>query len=304
MNKKAIYFRYIFISTLFVILVSLNYFHEEIMSFVPFFPNFLLPIFSIIIVIVTAYLLLQKELDVDNLKYQFLTIATHKFRTPLTAIKWITSSLTKEVTHEEKANFLRQIDVSVNRLMEVVDILTGLARFDHRMEYAYETTWIRQMIDVSLDKYVPEYKEKNINFSITADPEIPLVIIDKRKIQFVIDALFENAIRYSPPGGQIEISLRRKDQYVVFSIKDHGIGIGRNEISNLFKRYWRSNESKAAFPDGMGLSLAMVKEIIKRHHGNIWAESKGKGAGTTFFIKFPIAHTKMKRVTLNKVQGL
>ena len=304
MTRKQIFIRYALVSTLFILLVGLNFFHKEILFYFPFLPQVSLLIISISVILIAAYFMLQRELDVDNLKYQFLTIATHKFRTPLTAIKWIVDSLGKEITHEEKANFLRQIDVSVNRLMEVVDILTGLARFDHKMEYAYETAWLRQMIDVSLDKYVPEYKEKNINFSITADPEIPLVVIDKRKIQFVVDTLFENAIRYSPIGGRIEVALRKKDGFVALSVKDKGIGITRNEIGSLFKRYWRSDRSKSAYPDGMGLSLAMVYEITRKHNGKIWAESKGKGLGTTFSIKLPIAHTKPKKVTLNKVEGV
>jgi signal transduction histidine kinase len=302
MNRAQIYIRYITGAVVFSAVIALNYYHAAFMP--SWLPGIAVLIISIAALLWTVYLLINRELEVDNLKYQFLTIATHKFRTPLTAIKWITESLGKEITHDDKINYLRQLDVSVNRIMEVVDILTGLARFDHKMQYAYETAWLRQMIDVALDKFVPNYKEKNITFSISADPEIPLVVIDKRKIQFVIDTLFENAIRYSPVGSKVDLALHRDGDYVIFSVKDAGFGMSRQDINNLFRRFWRSEDSKRAFPDGMGLALAMSHEIMKKHGGKIWAESKGKGQGTSFFLKLHIAETAPKKVTLNKVQGL
>lgn len=302
MARFEIFTRYAFGTIVFVLVILANYFADEIIAYVPFVPPILIPAISVLVLIIVTYRLWKHDMDVDNIKYQFLTIATHKFRTPLTAIKWITESLAKEITHEEKANYLRQLGVSVNRLMEVVDILTGLARFDHKMQYAYETAWLRQMIDVALDKYVPSYKEKNITFSISADPEIPLVVIDKRKIQFVIDTLFENSIRYSPAGSQIYVNLHRKGEYVLLSVKDSGIGMSVADQANLFKRFWRSNDSKAAYPDGMGLSLAMVHEIMRKHGGQIWAESKGKGLGTTFYVKLKTAHTMPKKLAINKIQ--
>ncbi|MBI2474762.1 MAG: HAMP domain-containing histidine kinase [Candidatus Taylorbacteria bacterium] len=301
MNRAQIYTRYIAGAVVFSLFTILNHYHKELL---PRLPDEVILAISIVALIWVSYWLMRHELDVDNLKYQFLTIATHKFRTPLTAIKWITESLAKEITHDDKINYLRQLDVSVNRIMEVVDILTGLARFDHKMQYAYETAWLRQMIDVALDKYVPNYKEKNISFSITADPEIPLVVLDKRKIQFVIDTLFENAIRYSPVGSKIDVILHNDGEYVILTVKDAGFGMTRKDISNLFRRFWRSEDSKRAFPDGMGLALAMSHEIMKKHGGRIWAESKGKNLGTSFFLKLRIADVKPKKVTLNKVEGI
>jgi two-component system, OmpR family, sensor histidine kinase VicK len=301
MNRFYIIGKYFAGAVLFTGVIALNYYRASVFSYVPFLPSELLLVLSVVGVFICAYFMAQHEIDIDNLKYQFLTIATHKFRTPLTAIKWIIQSLGKEITREDKFNYLRQLDVSVNRIMEVVDILTGLARFDHKMQYAYETAWVRQMIDVALDKYVPSYKEKDIQFSITADPQIPLVIIDKRKIQFVIDTLFENAIRYSPKGSRIDVTLTVKEGYVIISVTDHGIGMSRSEMRQLFKRFWRSNDSKAAFPDGMGLSLAMVREIMRKHNGKVWAESKGKGKGSTFYLMLKITESKPKTLRLNKI---
>lgn len=270
----------------------LNYFHLNIEAYLPFLPKYSILTATIIITIFLGHLLLKREKEIENIQYQFLTIITHKFRTPLTAIKWLTENLMKEVSREEKLNIANQMKSSVSRLSEAVDTLSGLAKFNSKMDYAFELAWLREMIDVSLLRYQHQFKEKNITFSIITDHEIPLVIIDKRKIQFVLDTLIENAVLYSTVDGRIDISLKKQGGFVILSVKDNGIGIEKENLKKIFGQFFRTDSAKTIDTEGMGLSLFMISEIVKKHGGKIWVESDGKNKGSTFFVKLKISRKK------------
>jgi len=275
-----------------ILLLGVNYFHDYIESIFPGTPGFFIAGSTSVLCIIGGYILYRRERKIDRIKYEFLTVATHKFRTPITAIRWLLDSLKKELSYEERINVVKQVEVSVNRLMEVVDMLTGFTKFESKLEYAFEVTWPRQMIEDSLGKYAPQANEKNITFNVTADNDIPLVIIDKRKMQSAIDILFENAIQYSPKGGRIDISLRKDGNFVLIGVKDEGVGVKKSDIPGLFKRFSRTKQARQADPEGMGLSLSMMKEIVKKHGGKVFVESEGLNKGTTFFIRLKASKEK------------
>lgn len=276
---------YLSATFLLLLITVANYFHEYIEGLFPYLPNDLVFKISIIILIVLGYGLYRREKRINQIKYEFLTIVTHQFRTPITAIKWLADSLKSEMLYEERMKVLKQLNVLVERISDIVDALSGLAKFDNSFQYAFEVTWPRDMVDVSISKYGEQAHEKNLKLNVTTDHDVPLVIIDKRKIQSVIDVLLENAILYSPPGGEIEINIKKSGRFVILSFKDHGIGIKFGDMGRLFKRFWRSAEAKLAAPDGMGISLSVMKEIMAKHGGKIWAESAGINKGSTFFVK-------------------
>lgn len=275
---------YFFLTLVIVFIVLSNYFHSYIENLIPNTPLIMIPGVSVFFCIAIGYIFYVREKKVERMKYDFLTIATHRFRTPITAIRWFLDSLKGEMLYEERMDVVKQIRTLVDRLMETVDMLTGFAKFDRGLSYAFEVTWPRDMIDISLSKYAPKAKEKDIVFNVVTDHEIPLVIVDKRKIQSVIDVLFENAINYSKKGGQIDVNLYKDGRFVGLKVTDHGIGIKNRDLHNLFKRFYRSNEAKLASPEGMGLSLYMIKEIVREHGGKITVESPGLDKGTTFTV--------------------
>lgn len=270
----------------------IGFFHLDIQIALPFISSYFIIIAAAIFFSLFGYSLFGREKETVNMEYQFLTIATHKFRTPLTAIKWLIGNLRKEVSREEKIDIVNKIESSVDRLSETVDILTGLAKFSDRLDYAFEMAWLREMIDASLLKNKNLFSEKNITFSIATDHEIPLVLIDKRKIQFVIDMLLENAISYSQGGGKIDIFLDRRGKFVIMSVKDYGLGIEPENLSKIFQPFFRTKDARAADTEGMGLGLFVINEIVKKHGGRVWAESAGKGKGSTFFVKLKISENR------------
>lgn len=270
-------------------LIFLNFFHIELYQSFPLIPESTLPIFTFLFVCFLVFSLWQREREVLELKYEFLTIATHKFRTALTGIKWVTDLLKGDITLKEKNDFLAQIDNSLEKLMTVVDHLAGIAKFDSHLAYAFKAISLREMIDESLQRYSQHISKKNIHFDIETGEKIPLIIADAQKIQFVIDTLFENAIKYTPLGGLINAAVFSEKGYIVFVIKDSGIGLTWRERKRIFKKFFRGSRAKSADTEGLGLALFMSKTIIKHHKGKMWVKSKGKNKGSTFYVMLKTA---------------
>ncbi|HEY9584124.1 MAG TPA: HAMP domain-containing sensor histidine kinase [Candidatus Paceibacterota bacterium] len=290
--KTAVFY---FSTTLLLLLIgAVNHFHEYLEGFYPYFQNDLILKISLLILAALGYVLYRREKRINQVKYEFLTIATHQFRTPITAIKWLVNSLKGEMLYEERMRVVKKLEVVSGRLGDIVDALSGMVKFDSSLQYAFEVAWPRDMIDVSIAKFGDQAHQKGIEFNVTSDPDIPLVIIDKRKIQSVIDILIENAISYSPSGSQIDIDLKKNGRFVILSFKDKGLGIKFGDKNKLFKRFWRSAEAKIAMPEGMGLSLSVAREIVRKHGGRIWAESGGLNKGSVFFVKLRVSDKRPK----------
>jgi len=280
---------FLLVATILVFLILINYFHSYIYSnFLVNFPVFSIPIVSILIILVITSIFSSWATENDRLKYEFITVVTHKFRTPITGIKWAIAALRKDITLQEKEDLLRKMEGTNERLMEIVDLLVGSVKFDKKLEYTYEAASLREMIDVSLQKYSEHIRRKDIIFKIDSGQSLPLIIIDKRKIQFAVDMLIDNAIKYTPSDGTITVSLKQEDDHIILGVHDSGIGINAIDIRRIFKRFFRTTEARALDNEGMGLGLYTVKKIIEKHNGKIWVESEGKGKGSNFFIQLKV----------------
>lgn len=271
------------------ILFALNYYHIAIQAKFSFIPEWLIPSVTVIFVIGIVLLFRKREKDIEDLEYEFLTIITHKFRTPLVSIKWVMDELSKDnVPHTEQKELIKDTQGVVRKLMEVVDNLAGIARSDDRLKYSFEEVSLRKMVDSSLEKLSRLIREKSINFDIQTDPQVPTVLADFQKIQFVMDALLENALKYTPEGGKIYVTLARKEKSIVFAVQDTGIGIKKDDKEKIFRKFYRSEGSRNIDPEGLGLALYMSKIIMKDHGGKLWAESEGENKGSIFFMQLPI----------------
>ncbi len=284
--KKTIL--YVLLWSFLVILVLANRFHGELESYTSFLPQYSILTLTLVFCTLLIFLFIQKERDLENLKYQFLTIVTHKFRTSLTGIKWAIDSLKGETTIEDKDSLIKSINGAIAKLMQVVDHLAGVARFDSRLAYAFKAVSFREMVDEALGKLNEHIRRKDLHFDIQADSSMPLVVVDEQKIQFVLDTLFENAMKYTPNGGLIKVTLQSRNGRIYFSIEDSGIGLNASDKRRLFKKFWRSEGAKNADPEGLGLALFVSNIIVKHHNGTIRAESKGRNKGTTFHVVFKL----------------
>ncbi len=243
-------------------------------------------VITIILLIIVIYLL-KREFGRNFTEKSFLSIVNHTFRTPLTRIKWMSDSLEQDLPRKEQLEVAHNLSNSVNRLLEIVDILAGIKDVHNTSSYDLKAVSIREILEEALKKYHTPLTEKKISLRIPSFANLPLLSVDTKKISLVINIILENAILYGKEGGSIVIESEIKNRALILKITDDGLGLSKKDRKNIFKRFYRGERAKKMNTDGMGLGLYIAKEIINRHHGEIYATSKGQDQGTTFYIALP-----------------
>ena len=205
MRKNGTFLFSLFLVIALVFLVAINFFKESF--FLALFLNdFTILAVSVILIIVIVILFVFREMKNIRIQNEFITIVTHKFRTPLTGIRWTIDMLQKDLTLLEKKDLLVEMQKANERLMEIVDLMVGFAKFDKRLQYAFEAVSLREIITASINKYSAMIRNKEIVLSLDSGKELPMVIIDRAKIQFVVDMLIDNAIKYTHKGGSVSVA--------------------------------------------------------------------------------------------------
>jgi len=237
----------------------------------------------------TAYQGLQK---LDKAKSEFLSIASHQLRTPLTAIKGYISLLLGgtygELTPKNKPP-IENIYESSERLIRLVNDLLNISRIEAgKTELNLEESSLEEVIDSEIEelKYQAEKKGLYLKQKKSKIP-LPKFLIDKEKIKQVVMNVIDNAIKYTNQGG-IVIRTKTEDSKVLIEICDTGEGMTKEEIDKLFKSFSRGVAGNKLFVDGTGLGLYIARHFVEIHGGRIWAESLGRGKGSTIFIELPI----------------
>jgi signal transduction histidine kinase len=214
---------YLDVTLVAILLVLANYFHDKIAQTLPLLPTFIVPLVSVLIFGLIIYLFWRRESESEFLKQEFITVVTHKFRTPIAGMKWAIQSLSNDINFQQNRDLLASLEKATQRITEIVDSLIGFATFEQK--YAYEFLSLRTLADESLQKHAELIRNKKITFDIQTAKDQPWVLIDRTKIQFVIDILLENAIKYSPAGGLVTLQFNRVKNQIIFSISDKGIGV-------------------------------------------------------------------------------
>lgn len=221
----------------------------------------------------------------------FVSNVSHELRTPLTSVKSYLEALDEGALSEPVApDFVKVSLNETNRMMRMVTDLLSLSRIDNETSHLeVELTNFTAFITFILNRF---YKIKNQDetkkYEIIRDyPITPIwVEIDTDKLTQVIDNIMNNAIKYSPDGGTITVSIKTTDEQLILSIADEGLGIPKQDLPKIFDRFYRVDKARSRAQGGTGLGLAIAKEIIKQHQGFIWAKSE-YGVGSTFTIVLP-----------------
>lgn len=230
----------------------------------------------------------QQSKKDERLKSEFVTVVTHKFRTPITRIKWIIDMLHDNTTFQKKEDLLKDMETAVQQITEIIDLLTDFTSIAAKPAGEYEPIALRELITDSINKHGQQTREKQITFDLKVNNDVPSLLIEKNKIQFVIDAMIENAIKYTPTQGQIIVGLERHGKTILLSVKDNGIGINPKDLDLIFRGFWRGAEATTIDTTGMGLSLHTAQAIVENQGGRMWAESSGPGLGATFYVQLEI----------------
>ena len=284
--KKALtYSISVIVVGLFIVLF--NYINNLIIINVPSFPTWIFPLI-LAIVVVTIGIIIWRQLRLsDVLKSEFISTVTHKFRTPLTHIRWASENLAKLPMSDEAKTELDYIQTANSNLVELTNLLVSISESESvYFKYNFEKIELKDLIDEIEKELFNQIKIKKA----TVIKQIDNICIngDRRRIKFVIQTLLENALHYSPDGKTVTIKINRDNNYVLISVTDQGIGIDNQETSLMFSKFHRSKQATLYNTEGMGIGLYISREIIDRHHGRIWAESQGLDKGSTFYVNLPI----------------
>ena len=228
----------------------------------------------------------------------FVSNVSHELRTPLTSVKSYLEALDEGALYDPVApDFIKVSLNETNRMMRMVTDLLHLSRIDNAtshldVELINFTAFITFILN-RFDKIRAQDQEKK--YELVRDYPITSVWIeiDTDKMTQVIDNILNNAIKYSPDGGKITVSMKTTDDQMILSISDQGLGIPKQDLPKIFDRFYRVDRARSRAQGGTGLGLAIAKEIIKQHNGFIWAKSE-YGKGSTFTIVLPYEKDAVK----------
>jgi len=241
---------------------------------------------------------ITKEYEIAQMKSEFVSTVSHELRTPLASVLGFTELLlTKELKPERKTKYLQTIYNESKRLTALINDFLDIQRMESGKQ-----TYEKKFIDVTtIIQNVIELQEINTSFhhiNLSIELKETIILGDKNKLKQVFMNLLNNAIKYSPEGGDISIKIYGDDQNISIDIKDEGLGIPEDAIPNLFQQFYRVDNSDRRKIGGTGLGLAIVQEIVKAHDGKITVSSIFK-KGSTFTTNFPKVTLKANKEKVN-----
>jgi hypothetical protein len=254
--------------------------------------TFVLGLLSLTVAIMIARALIR----LDQLKSEFVSLASHQLRTPLTAMNWSSESLLardSENLTPLQQKYIRGVYTGGRRLSSLIDNLLRVSSLDlNKYELDATDVDLRTVVDTVLKDQQELISEKNLVLDVAIDPATPTLRLDKQLLAMVIQNLISNSVKYTNPGGRITISAVAKKDHLLITVSDTGIGIPAAQQSQVFSKIFRAdNAKKNNSDDGTGLGLYIAKAMIKRLGGTISFDSI-ENKGTNFYIKLP---TKRRR---------
>ncbi len=287
--KRALLFLMLSVAVTFFIagIMSLN---EWLTLAATDFPGWVIPAISSLFIVSFLMYFWYAYTNTEVLKYEFISVITHKFRTPLTRIKWSVQMLENSTNDEEKTMAAEEIAASAQTLVDLTDILVDASRMEgHQYQYKFSIKNLNYIVERVYEATRERIESKEINYSYVYDDSFSKIYADEQRLSFALQILFENAVNYTPQGGSVSVRISKEKDDIIFSITDTGIGISAKEQNFLFSKFYRSRRAKLTDPNGMGIGVFMAKKIIERHEGKIWATSPGPNCGSTFWVSFPNA---------------
>lgn len=249
----------------------------------------------------------QRLKELDKLKDDFVSVASHELRTPMTVIKsylWMALNRSDVKLSDKMKKYIDRAYVSTERLINLVNDMLNVSRIESgRIEIRPSVFSLQALMEETISEITPKADEKAIKIFIAKSP-LPEVFADSDKVHQVLLNLFGNALKFTPSQGSIIASFSSDGQMVEASIKDSGVGISKEDISRLFQKFGRLDNSyvAAATSGGTGLGLFICKSLVELMKGKIWVESEGVGKGTKFTFSLPVATQKIIREAKNYTQ--
>ncbi len=244
---------------------------------------------------------ITREKIVEKLKTEFVSISAHQLRTPLSAIKWTLRMLLDGdmgKISEDQREFLDRTYHSNERMIDLVNSLLNITRIEEgRFLSKLTLVNVGEIVKALIESYRAEIEKKKIKFKFKKPAKfLPQIWGDAEKIQLAFENLIDNAIRYTLPGGKVEISLGQTKGMIEFKVADDGLGVPENQQERLFTKFFRGSNVMRLDTEGTGLGLFIIKNVVEAHGGKIEFKSK-ENKGSIFWILLPINKEDEKKIS-------
>ncbi|MBF0215907.1 MAG: HAMP domain-containing protein [Candidatus Omnitrophica bacterium] len=227
----------------------------------------------------------------EEIRQDFVANVSHELRTPISSIKGYAETLIDGAIddRENTKDFVKIIYEDSNRLANLIDDLLDLSRIESgKMKMAFERIELEPVLERALGVLSKTIKDKKINVTRSIPEVLPKVLADEKRLAQVFLNLLDNAVKYTPDGGNVNIGIARMDDHLRIDISDNGLGIPQNDMPRIFERFYRVDKARSREMGGTGLGLSIVKHIVLAHNGQVWAESE-PGRGSKFTFTVPVA---------------
>ncbi len=233
----------------------------------------------------------SREKMVEKMKTEFVSLAAHQLRTPLTVVNWSMTALLKGDFGKLSDKQSEVIDDTLHnndRLITLVNNLLNTTRIEEG-KYLYETKMadMREIVNFVIGGYGSDTEKKKIKIEFKSPESFPSTMVDIDKMKIAVQNIVDNAVKYSNEGGKVIISLTSDEKNITFKLQDFGMGIPKTQQVNIFKKFFRGDNAAKMDTAGSGLGLFMTQNIINAHGGKIWFESE-EGSGSSFYFSIPI----------------
>ena len=226
----------------------------------------------------------------DQSKSEFVSIAAHQLRTPLTGIRWTFNALLDRELGELNPEQYKAVESGLKssvRMIDLVNDLLNVARIEEgKFGLQLKKLSFVRFVEPIIERAKLLAEEKGVVFVANVSPALPVVEMDEEKMGIAVDNILDNAVKYTPPGGTVTINAAPTRDGLTVAVTDTGIGIPRNQVDHIFNKFFRADNALRFQTSGNGLGLYVVKNIIEGHAGTISIESK-EGQGTTVTMILP-----------------
>lgn len=253
---------------------------------------------------------LTRVRQLETIRRDFISNISHELRTPLASLKALVETLRDGALKDPPAaqHFLDLVETEVDALTQMVQELLELSRIESgQVPFQFSPVAVSDVVLPPVERLRPQAERAGLQLTVDLPPDLPPVLADAQRMQQVFTNLVHNAIKFTPPGGQVRVSGLKlqvsKDgnvepetlnlkpetltpgEWVLIAVQDTGVGIPADDISRIFERFYKADRARSG--GGTGLGLAIAKHIVQAHGGHIWAESV-EGKGSTFYVALPV----------------
>lgn len=231
-----------------------------------------------------------REREIDKAKTEFVSLASHQLRTPLSTINWYSEMLLSEdvgALTPKQRQYIHEVYHASRRMVNLVNALLNVSRLElGTMMVKPELVNIIELAKTAIKELGPQIKKKKLLVRQKYDKNAAVVKVDPKLIAIIFQNLLSNSVKYTKNGGRIGLTISQTQAALLITVSDNGVGIPKDQQKDIFTKLFRADNAKTIDPDGTGLGLYIIKEIIDYTDGAVWFESS-EGKGTTFYVRLP-----------------